>query len=156
MTDVPVDPALIAQHAVHRHVWKPPARTHGGWFVACEDETCAAWWASPGPKVPTEVPGWMQATAGPSVVGTPMRVLRLTGSMWTSEELAPGERARHVCLIRDEQGVELGIIEYVGIKLKAGKGTTYGWRPLFSGWTASRLKTKRDAAFALVKKAKAS
>ena len=75
MADLPVDPALIAQHAVRRHVWKPPARTHGGWYVACEDEACKAWWASPGPDAPTEVPAWMQATAGPSVVGTPMRVL---------------------------------------------------------------------------------
>lgn len=73
---------------------------------------------------------------------------RVTGTQFMSERLHPGERATQVCVIWDGDR-PLGIVEYVGIKLRGGKGTTYGWRPQHSGWTASRLRTKREAVLAL-------
>lgn len=94
-----------------------------------------------------------EVTLATAIAATPAVRTRLSNSLWTSEELEPGERALKVCLIRDESGQELGIIEYVGIKLRGGKGTAYGWRLKWSGWTASRLKTKTKAALALVRKA---
>lgn len=62
MTDIPVDPALIAQHAEHQHKWAPPSKaTTGGIYVHCEN--CTAWWSDPIPyKGPTQeftVPDWM-------------------------------------------------------------------------------------------------
>ena len=73
---------------------------------------------------------------------------RVTGTQFTSERLQPGELAQQVCAIWDGDRL-VGIVEYVGIKLRGGKGTTYGWRPQHSGWTASRLRTKREAVLAL-------
>lgn len=71
--------------------------------------------------------------------------LRINGTRLWAEDIQPGERASRVSVVTDEQGAELGIVEYVGIKLRSGAGTAYGWRPLHSGWTASQLKTRRDA-----------
>jgi hypothetical protein len=75
--------------------------------------------------------------------------------MLTSERLALNtERALMVCAIFDADR-QIGLIEYVGIARRGG-GTTYGWRPLHSGWQASKLRTKREAATALVKKGNAA
>lgn len=72
--------------------------------------------------------------------------LRISGTRLFGEQLGRGDRAYSRVLVTDNMGEELGIIEYVGIKLRSGGGTRYGWRPILSGYTASQLLTKSAAA----------
>jgi hypothetical protein len=73
----------------------------------------------------------------------------MTGTNLYCERLETStERAIFVELITENDGTERGLVEYVRTARRGG-GSTYGWRPLHSGWNRSQLKSKQDAACAL-------
>lgn len=73
------------------------------------------------------------------------------GTLWS--ERIDGQVNRTDSIHPDAHTDEvLGIIEYVNLPLRPRtRGTRWGWRPVHSGWTASRLDTMADAISALPK-----